>query len=133
MNQDEIGLALEILLKITAQRKDLKRFALIQKINENLKDIRKLREINEELILLLRHEEMEILYPFLKNKISARAFGKVFLEGYFDWSHLSEDPYELLRMIEEMREDLETSLYYLKKNIADKSSIGKRQKRRHSL
>ncbi|MGC8595037.1 MAG: hypothetical protein ACP5MI_05460 [Candidatus Kryptoniota bacterium] len=142
MNKDEIQLAIEILHKITLERHDLNRLTLIQYVNKSLsvsqsvREVRKLIEINEELINLVKHEEMEILYPFSKNKTAAKAFGMLFLKGYYDWSKLSEDPYELLKMTERMLGDLETSLTYLRKNIAEKASSGQtfiesKQRRRH--
>jgi hypothetical protein len=144
MKEDEIQFAIEILSRITAQRQDTKRLNLIQHIHNSLshppskKEISELIEINQELISLLKHEQMEILYPFSKNKNAAKAFGKAFLEGYYEWSKLSDDPYELLKMIERMLGDLEASEAYLNKNLVEKapsgaSNIQSRQKKRRSF
>ncbi|MGB9772821.1 MAG: hypothetical protein ACP5JH_07200 [Bacteroidota bacterium] len=109
---EEIKFAVGLLARICMERGDRKRlsavFALlpVDSLERKIEAVGKLLELTESLVRVLRSEQMEVLYPFENLKIASRTFGMLFLEGYFDWHAVSDDPYEILGRIETMLEKL---------------------------
>lgn len=122
---DELRFSVGVLKRICATRGDIKRLgelidiAFTAFMEDRQKAAGQLLEFIETLERVIKSEQMEVLYPFEKIKEATHEFGVSFLEGYFNWNQVSNDPYQILGMIEKMLDEIDVAKGYVRKIIEE--------------